>query len=60
MQLYLNSDAAIAVFAIGVSASIAIGTWGSNKAQAEIAISCNNLKAAAIAASQPEPVCSSK
>jgi hypothetical protein len=29
-----------------------------NKADAEIKISCNNLRAAAVAASQPTPVCS--
>lgn len=60
MQLHLNSDAAIAVLAIGVAAAAAVGTWGANKADAEIAVSCNNLKAVAIAASQPEPKCASK
>jgi hypothetical protein len=45
------------MLAFAVFGSLAVDTYVDQKAKTEIAVSCNNLKAAALAASQPEPTC---
>ncbi len=45
----------VCVFAVPM-----LGGWLAKRTDAEIAVSCNNLKAAAIAASQPVPECAKK
>lgn len=49
----LVSIVAIVVLFGGLTVPAVINSWKAG----DVAVSCNNLKAAAIAASQPEPKC---
>jgi hypothetical protein len=60
MNIHLNSDAGMAVAVLAVAAAMIFGPWLISRSEAEVAVSCNNLKAAALAASQPVPECSKK
>ena len=60
MQIHLNSDAAMVGACMAIAAAMTLGPWLLSRSDAEIAVSCNNLKAAAVAASQPIPECMKK
>jgi hypothetical protein len=52
-----NEWAATAIAAVALFSFMALTNWSDNAVVAAKATSCNNLKAAAIAASQPVPRC---